>query len=65
MKKRTKTVVKKARRKAIQEFWAVFSYGGFLTICSRHRSTNAARRSARKCEHRGGASHRILYVEEV
>jgi DNA-binding XRE family transcriptional regulator len=47
------------------EYWTVFYYGGALTLCSRHRTPEAADRAATRCEKSGGTSHILLYVEEL
>lgn len=56
---------KRARRKSLQEYWTVFYYGSSLTLCSRHRTPEAADKAATQCEKRGGAPHKLLYVEEL
>jgi len=58
-------VAHRVRPKAIQEFWTVFQYGDALTLCSRHRTPEAAERAAIRCERVGGSRHRLLYVEEL
>lgn len=40
-------------------YWCVYRYGEALVKCSEHRSVEAAERSARKCERRGGTRHTI------
>lgn len=57
---------KKQKREWITgEYWAVYSYGGNLTICEKAKTAVGARRKASSCERFGGAPHRILYVQEV
>lgn len=53
------------RKRCIKEYWTVFYYGSSLTLCSRHRTPEAADRAATKCERRGGSLHKLLYVEEL
>lgn len=40
----------------------VFQYGSTPTICSKHKTFNAAEKAAKKCEKRGGAHHDIWEV---
>jgi hypothetical protein len=42
------------------EFWSVFYYGSTQSVCSRHKTQQAAFEAAAKCERRGGAKHRIV-----
>ncbi len=56
---------RKTKRKWVAgEYWTVFPYGTPFTLCSRHRSLQAAEKAARKCEKAGGNHHRIMHVSE-
>ena len=52
-------------KRIVRQFWTLFYYGGAEVICSKHKSLRAAKYTARQCEKRGGARHRIVEVREV
>ena len=47
------------------EAWTIYGYGDTLALCSRHRTTSAAIKAARRCEKRGGLPHQVVRVTPV
>jgi len=49
----------------MSEYWTMFKYGSVDTICSKHKTLEAARLAASKCEKRGGAKHWIIRAVKI
>lgn len=45
------------RRKPRSFYLSMIYYGSTRTICSEHRTLEAAKRAAKACERRGGVKH--------